>query len=102
MTISIASTNARLDRARAAKQRAASEALANVAEDDEEEEKAICCEVCETVIDNEVDINLCKRISQQTGYEPNLQIRYNAYRVEKQLEPINFGENAYADPEDKH
>lgn len=55
---SIASTNARLDRARAKR--------SMVFEMDqvlEEEEKVLACEVCETVIDNEFDQGLNEKIS---------------------------------------
>ena len=62
MSISIASTNARLDRARTTKIRAASEALAHVEED--EEEQVPVCEVCETVIDIKIAVDPWRGIGQ--------------------------------------
>jgi len=89
---SIASTNARLYRARAKKAQA--DDLDQVAE---EEDWVPQCEVCETEIDNQYDLGLCDKISMQIASEQNLQIAYNQYRVEKGLEPVNWDENSRAE-----
>ena len=59
---SLASTNARLEKVRAYK-------AAHDLEGIEETQELVCCEVTGTVIDNEVDQQLCDQISQQLTYE---------------------------------
>lgn len=88
MAQSIASTNARLQRARANK--------VNMALPGVEEEPLACCDVTETPLDEEC-IAINERISSQINYEPRLQLAYNSYRVNKGLDPINFEELAKND-----
>lgn len=72
MAQSIASTNARMARARAAR---ASVSLPGV-----EEEPQYCCDVCETLMSEESDMAINERITSQLNYEVRLQDAYNFYR----------------------
>jgi hypothetical protein len=55
-----------------------------------QEESLVCCDVCETALDEESDIAINERISSQINYESRLQLAYNSYRMNKGLDPINF------------
>lgn len=71
MAQSIASTNARIHKARTAK---LNNTIPGV-----EEEPQVCCDVTEAVL-NEEELALNERITSQLNYEERLQQAYNFYR----------------------